>query len=567
MKKYNLFLIIILIVLLLASSILATTLALNINIFKKETTEILLNTLLTISLLLSIGVLTYSKIYLKNIEEDTKALSESLKEKELPKKSPIILHNIFKEIEETVKNINELQKELENVRSENNTLRDYVKLLETGEIAIPNTDIQEIKNLISRTSNKINTLYNTFFTVIKNLSKNIYYSQEEIFSLEYEIEKVNESLVESNKSIDSLSKSFVSLSEKLNEFVNTLINSYKNLDKFLEISKILETASEKFSSKFDEIIKLNIEIYNEISDMINNTKSISDISEQTLILAMNTSIEAYKTEKTEKGFSVIADEIRKLSESITKFSKTTLGKLQTLKGKSNMMTISLETLLEDSKKIGTTSKEIESISNNTSQTFRIIIDQTEVISSNINNISYRIYNHTEKSKILEESIGKILNEVTNKIKNQLSESTEFIDDLRNELSKKIKIKNAKMILSLSIADHVLWVSRLKAFIDNKATIDEDVIFDHTKCRLGKWYYSDLARDFSDIPEFKSIEKPHEKLHALGKTIVETKAKNPKETRKMFRDLLDLSHIIVDNLSKLENIATSLSAEEYFEKSY
>jgi methyl-accepting chemotaxis protein len=49
----------------------------------------------------------------------------------------------------------------------------------------------------------------------------------------------------------------------------------------------------------------------------------------------------------------------------------------------------------------------------------------------------------------------------------------------------------------------------------KSNLKSSELTDHTLCRLGKWYYSDAASRFKNLPDFISIEEPHKKVHYHG----------------------------------------------------
>lgn len=77
-------------------------------------------------------------------------------------------------------------------------------------------------------------------------------------------------------------------------------NAVKEIDEILEASKLLQSFISKLGNKSNEIGAI--------------TGSITYIAEQTNLLALNAAIEAARAGESGKGFSVVAEEIRKLAE-------------------------------------------------------------------------------------------------------------------------------------------------------------------------------------------------------------------------------------------------------------
>ncbi|MFS0749092.1 methyl-accepting chemotaxis protein [Oceanobacillus sp. 1P07AA] len=203
------------------------------------------------------------------------------------------------------------------------------------------------------------------------------------------------------------------LSEKMSDFVEVVNKSRENGDKITNTTeKMLEQTNQGTAlmrnsmeqmHRIDEIVKVSVDkvkgLDKQSREISNLISVIKDISEQTNLLALNAAIEAARAGEHGRGFAVVADEVRKLSEQVS----NSVGEITTIVSNIQDGTKEVVSSLNNGyKEVQEGTSQIESTGNNF-KTIQLgvndMVNKIEYITTDLLNI---VENSTNMNQLIEE---------------------------------------------------------------------------------------------------------------------------------------------------------------------
>ncbi len=141
---------------------------------------------------------------------------------------------------------------------------------------------------------------------------------EDILEIGRNIEKENNAVNACHDQMEELSQKIKKASGGISETMEGITAAKNSIDRGIEAMEAMTGQSERTTAVTDQVRDEVINLGERLEEINDFVDSIANIADQTNLLSLNASIEAARAGEFGRGFSVVAEEIRKLADSSSK---------------------------------------------------------------------------------------------------------------------------------------------------------------------------------------------------------------------------------------------------------
>lgn len=346
-------------------------------------------------------------------------------------------------------------------------------------------------------------------------------------------------------------------------------NVYRKIDEgqqeLTEIKELSDGTIDSSKEMKQDMNQLSV-VINKMNEVV---AGINKISSQTNMLALNASIEAARAGEAGRGFSVVADRIRNLSEETQNLTANMAHFVEDVRNASAKSVESVDNTIDALGAVTDKINHVWGLNEGNRQHLEKITEDisslaavSEEISSCMIELENRAASIDQQCSVLKEDTVELNRHGHNmdsivaplqSIESTLDASAKIMGDMEKDSFYKLDRSCFVEHIDKAISAHKSWLVNLKRIVDEQAILPLQV--NETKCGFGHFYYAMTPTDPEILEIWKPLGEKHKKFHSYGKQVIDALfAQDYQRAQSLYKEAGQYSEILIQDLEKIKKLA-------------
>ena len=390
---------------------------------------------------------------------------------------------------------------------------------------------------------------------ISSLDLTMQYQTDRILDISQQVISATETIFgntmgQASSQHEELANTIVDVSGQTDEVYQKIETGQQELTTIKELSEQTIEASKEMQSNMDELFN----IINHISSIISG---IDNISMQTNLLALNASVEAARAGEAGKGFSVVANEIRELSQETQQLTSGMEDFVKSMKAASqksiesaNGTINSLTSMSDKIKNVWALNDESQAHVSQINDSVSSLAAVSQEISSSMTEMQSQLRESSDFMRTVGEDLRKATEPVVD-IEKTLDETVRQMGSMSKDAFYHLENEEFAQYMRSAITSHNTWLGNLKKMVFAQKVMPLQL--DSSKCGFGHFYYA-ITPDIPDIrPIWEGLGPKHQKFHKYGASVINA-LNNGRytEAEQIYREAETYSKDLIADMNRILN---------------